>query len=220
MSLCTRMLCLVSFWGVFWRIIAVIAGLKFFRVFLCQPGRVNHFDYSYRQSTIGLIYKNVGSRHASYVRLTLKMTAVLHKNDWQKQNSKGQTYFAEKCCQIYETAETLWNVSSDNNWKHPFFFLCVYVHGWPKNRFSFWVAIIEVSFDRSTSVLKDFPLSTPARLHCTPLHVRFFFWWVCCLLSTVCHFRVYIVWHPCDSKNKKAPISTYKSSLISMHAFP
>ena len=93
------------------------------------------------------------------------------------------------------------------------FFLCVYVHGWPKNRFSVWVAInvIEVSFDRSTSVLKDFPFSRPARLHCTPLHARFFFFqWLCCLLSTVCHFRVYIAWQPCDSKNKKAPISTYK----------
>lgn len=54
------------------------------------------------------------------------------------------------------------------------FFLCVYVHGWPiKNRFSFWVAI--------NIILKFLLMEAhqcwrirPARLHCTPLHARFF----------------------------------------------
>lgn len=101
------------------------------------------------------------------------MAAVFHKNDWQKQNSKGQTNFAEKRCYIYETAETLWNVSSDNNWKHFFFCVCMYMGGQLKNRFSFWVAI--------NIILKFLLMEAhqcwrirPARLHCTPLHARFF----------------------------------------------
>lgn len=58
-----------------------------------------------------------------------------------------------------------------------FFSVCMYMSG-QRTDFHFeWqlLNIIEVSFDRSTSVLKGFPLnSRPARLHCTTLHARFF----------------------------------------------
>ena len=54
-----------------------------------------------------------------------------------------------------------------------FFCLCMYMGGQLKNRFSFWVAI--------NIILKFLLMEAhqcwrirPARLHCTPLHVRFF----------------------------------------------